>query len=365
MALFFKSPKPKHKFSVAREKKALTEHFKARKVPRSRPKRLLVASWNVANLGVQGRTAAARKLIAHILKRFDLIAMQEVKDNFQSFLDVVKRMGPAFDYVMTDTAGNEERLAFVYRKKKVKLRYLFGELALRAREFPRRNVTVRWQDKNKKPRVQKFKNFRFQPFDRNPFIGSFAASKVDFLLVNVHLYFGKFQNSKTEKDRERYARRVLEIYALSRWADRRFERETTYDKDIVLLGDMNVPKRDKKDSAYKALTAFQWNPINYLEKKEGPVLGTEKDAKLISQVGGSNLGNDKTYDQMVFAPGAGGLTPRIQAFGIFDFDNAIFQPLWKELRQKLSHGRAAGKFRAHVKHHLSDHRPLWLQLATH
>ncbi len=35
-------------------------------------------------------------LISHILKRFDLIAVQEVNDNFKTFAQVVKKMGPGW-----------------------------------------------------------------------------------------------------------------------------------------------------------------------------------------------------------------------------------------------------------------------------
>lgn len=161
----------------------------------------------------------------------------------------------------------------------------------------------------------------------------------------LHLYFGKFQNSKAKKEREKYARRVLEIFTLSKWANSRLGKPTQYDKDIVLLGDMNVPAMEPNESTYKALVKFGWKPI---------VHGT--------RTGGSNLGNDKTYDQMVFAPGSIG--NRVTASDVFDFDNAIFRPLWDQLDSTLSPRKAVGLFNRHVKHHISDHRPVWVQLKT-
>lgn len=112
-------------------------------MPKSRPGILLLASWNIANLGLQGRTADARKLIAHILRRFDLIAIQEVKDDFQDFTDVLSHMGGSFDSIMTETAGNMGRLAFVYRKRKVSPANLFGEMALRDTEYPKLTAKVK------------------------------------------------------------------------------------------------------------------------------------------------------------------------------------------------------------------------------
>ena len=343
MAIPFKSPTPKHRFTVSRELAALNRLFTKRGVPRSRNGHLLLGSWNIANLGGQGRAEGALRLIVHILKRFDLVAVQEVNDNFKTFSKIVEDMGASFDFIMTDTAGNEERLAFVYRKNKVTPTNLFGELALRPREYPRKTVKVRWRDANKQDQVDVFKNHRFVPFDRNPYIGSFRSGSIDFVLANVHLYFGKFQNSKKRKEREKYARRVLEIFALSKWANSRFNKPTTYDKDIVLIGDMNVPAMDPKESTYKALVKFGWKPVGY-----------------VSKTGGSNLGNDKTYDQMAFAPGSIG--SRITKHGVFDFDKAVFKPLWNRISHELSKNRAIGLFNRHVKHHISDHRPLWVEI---
>jgi endonuclease/exonuclease/phosphatase family metal-dependent hydrolase len=346
MAIPFKSPTPKHRFTVTTEKAAISRLFTTRGVPVSQTQRLLLASWNIANLGVQKRKKKALELISHILKRFDLIAVQEVNDSFETFKGVVQDMGNNFDYIMTDTAGNNERLAFVYRKRKVVPTNLFGELALRPREYPKHTVKVKWRDSNGNDKIDVFRNHRFVPFDRNPFIGSFRCRSFEFVLVNVHLYFGKFQDSKTKELRKKYARRVLEIYALSKWANSRFKKRSVYDKDIILLGDMNVPTMQPNESTYKALVKFGWEPVDF-----------------VTRTAGSNLGNDKTYDQMVFAPDRIG--NKVRAHGVFDFDNAVFKPLWERLERTLSRRRAIGLFNRHVKHHLSDHRPLWVELDVH
>jgi len=344
MPLVFKSPEPKFRFKVSPEKTAITRHFRKRKVPTSDKNSVLLATWNIANFGVQGRTKGALKLIAHILKRFDLIAVQEVNDQFDEFEQVVELMGPSFDYVMSDTAGNQERLAYIYRFKKVAPTHLNGELAIRPREYPKRTVRVPFKDKNKKQRVQVFKNFKYEPFNRNPYMCSFMTGDFEFTLVNVHLYFGKDGNSKLEKDRKKFARRVLEIFALSRWADKRVNLASTYSHNIILLGDMNVPAMDKKDSTFKALVKFGWQPVEYT-----------------TRTGGSNLGNNKTYDQMVFTPGD--LSDRLLDFGVFDFDKTVFKGLWKKiLKEKKTEKRSIGLFNRHLKHHLSDHRPFWIKL---
>jgi len=252
-------------------------------------------------------------------------------------------LGNTYDYIVNDTAGNSERLAYIYKKRKVRLKNLFGEIALRKRVFPKNTVTVEYREKkvNKK---QVFKNFPFQPFDRNPFIASFSSGTIDFVLANVHLYFGSFGNSTKEKDRRKYARRVLEIYALSNWAKGKFNEESnSYDKDVILLGDMNIPMMSRTNSAYRALVRFGMIPINYQTK-----------------TGFTNIRNDKTYDQVAFSPNSD-LNNRIIDANVFDFDKGMFHNLWSKLIAK--HGtksKTVPKFNKYIKHHISDHRPIWV-----
>ena len=357
MALPFSEPEPPLGYRSRAQIRAIEAHFAKRQVPESQPNRLLLASWNIANLGAQKRPRRAHTVIAHILDRFDLIAVQEVNDNYRDFVDIVERLGGEFDFVLSDTAGNDERLAFVYRKNKVELRNLFGEVALRPREYPRRNVRVHYRQ-NRRDRVSTLRNFRFVPFDRNPFIGSFQSGAVDFVLANVHLYFGSFQHSaRTEKLRKKYARRVLEIHALAKWARTRSEGGNALDRDIVLLGDMNIPNMDKNEATITALQEFGWRSVDIVDEDH---IGTRPQD--LSHIGGTNLGNDKTYDQIAFAPES--LGGRVTGHGVFDFDNAVFSSKWREISSQLTHGRAVSLFNRYVKFHISDHRPIWVELKT-
>lgn len=354
MAIPFPKPKPALPITASSEIKALNKHFTLRGVPNPTDQRLLLASWNIANLGAQSRTAGARKVIAHILKRFDLVAVQEVNDDYRQFTEIVEQMGPAYDFVMSDTAGNDERLTFVYNTNKVVLGNLFGEIALRPREYPRRNVKVHYR-KSRQDKVQTFKKMRFEPFDRNPFIGNFSCGKVDLVLANVHLYFGAFQKSSNEKNRRKYARRVLEIFALAKWAKDRSSGGNAWDKDIVLLGDMNVPNMNDNEATINALEQFSWRAINLYESGRATT-------DSLTRIGGSNLGNDKTYDQIAFAPTA--LRNRVTSHGVFDFDAAVFSGKWKSLAKANTHASAVKKFNRYLRHYLSDHRPVWVQIKT-
>ena len=81
-------PKPAFDFNykVATEIERLRQYRDnepGRKIPKKHPSRLLLASWNIANLGVQERRDKDHTLIAEIISWFDLIALQEVNENLQ------------------------------------------------------------------------------------------------------------------------------------------------------------------------------------------------------------------------------------------------------------------------------------------
>ena len=291
-----------------------------------------------------------------MLSRFDLIAVQEVNDNFTTFEKIVRDMDGDFDFIMSDKAGNAERLAFIYRKDKVVLDKLWGEVALNKNEYPKRTVTAHYRE-NRQQKSQKFTKFPFTPFDRNPYIGSFRCGNLGFVLANVHLYFGAFQNSRSEKNRRKYARRVLEIFALAKWAKRVSSGKNAWDRDIILLGDMNIPNMEKNEATIKALKSFGWSSLDYVSNQ---TIGNQPTQ--LSHVGGTNLGNDKTYDQIAFAPSS--LSGKISSSGVFDFDNAVFRSKWDDLSDELSPRKATSMFARYVKFHISDHRPLWVELRT-
>jgi len=340
----FSRPRPDLDYNLADEKAALDSWFLKRKVPRTRSGRLLLACWNIANLGEQKRDPKDLELIAHLMSRFDLIAVQEVKSNLAHFQQIVGHMGQSYDWIVNDVAGNNERLAFVFKKRKVKPGRLFAEVAIPAKNFPSHTVVVPYKFK-KQRLVEVYYNLQFTPFDRNPFIGTFESGALDFTLVNVHLYFGSFKESKKVAERAKYARRVLEVYMLGKWAGARARGTTTYDRDIILLGDMNVPEMSDDDPAYQALLKSGLKPLD-----------------VHSKAGGSNLDGSKTYDQLAITPGA--VKTRTLGYDVFDFDNAVFKAKWDELEQKHGTKGANPKFNKYVKFHISDHRPLWMQLIT-
>ena len=149
---------------------------------------------------------------------------------------------------------------------------------------------------------------------------------------------------------------MLEIFALARWAKNRSSGGNAWDKDIVLLGDMNVPNMSDNEATINALEQFSWRAIDLYEETG------LADTNRLTRIGGSNLGNDKTYDQIAFAPTA--LRDRVMSHGVFDFDAAVFSGKWKSLSTGNSHAKTVKKFNPYLRHYLSDHRPVWVEIKT-
>ncbi|NQV31633.1 MAG: endonuclease/exonuclease/phosphatase family protein [Phycisphaeraceae bacterium] len=338
----FGKPSPPLNYSLAFEKRAISRWLSSRNVPEKEEGKLLLASWNVANLGEQKRDSKDLKLIAHLMSRFELIAVQEVKDNLDHFSKVVEFMDGDYDWIVNDTGGNNERLGYVYDTRKVSLGKLFAEIAIPERQFIKHDVVGSYE-KGGQTRVEVYFQHEFTPFDRNPFVGTFSAGKISFTLVNVHLYFGGFKNAAKIEERAKYARRVLEILMLSKWANKRRKGKNTYDRDIILLGDMNVPKMDSTEAAFRALQKSGLQPQDYFTK-----------------TGGSNLSGAKAYDQMAITEGT--IKNRLGKYDVFDFDAAVFAGKWEDLVEAHGEKKALSKFNSYVKFHVSDHRPLWMQL---
>ena len=75
-------PKPKFVFNFDLQDQLdfLNAHKAKRRIPEKSDSELLIASWNIANLGLQKRWEQHYLLIAQIVEWFDIIAIQEVNN---------------------------------------------------------------------------------------------------------------------------------------------------------------------------------------------------------------------------------------------------------------------------------------------
>jgi endonuclease/exonuclease/phosphatase family metal-dependent hydrolase len=322
-------PKPTFEFAYVTgdEIAALREYRdnkEGRSIPEKRNNRVLVATWNIANLGVQERRDCDYQILAEIVSWFDIVALQEVHDDLRGLRGIQKHLPSRYHVIFSDKAGNNERMAFLFDSEKPVVLEKVGEVAVP----PKDHKYIRL------PGIDRM----FSGFDRNPYLVSFKVGDFKFVLVNAHFYFGE----DTEDDRNR---RSLEAYATARWSDLRRKSKHAYVDKILVLGDFNLPKVEPGDHIYTAL------------RRRG-LRRPEHSARI-----GSNIANDKDYDQIMFFPG------QIKAYytgntGIFDFDGALFKTLWEELVHRHGQKIASIRFRTYLRYYISDHRPLWAEFQT-
>lgn len=267
-----------------------------------------IATWNIREFGKKRRRRASIHYIAEILNEFDLIAITELRDNLSDFAAVLNILGPYWrfiysDYIL-DRGGNRERMAYLYDKRAVSFTGLSSEL-----DAPRK------KDKETGEYRSEFSWWR------RPFIASFSAGSFDFVLITVHIRWG---SDKKE--------RIKPLKLLAETLERRRKQKHSIDKDIILLGDFNIPKVN--DKLYEAITSKGL-----------------KVPKAIRGIGhGSNLKKDKRYDQILH------YTEHTKCFtdnaGVLDFYTGGISKLFPG--EKLSKREFTSE--------LSDHLPLWIQL---
>ncbi|HLM26114.1 MAG TPA: endonuclease/exonuclease/phosphatase family protein [Thermoleophilaceae bacterium] len=296
-----------------RELRALREHREVRGVPVKQDDRLLLATWNVANFEVQEREEAHLDLIAEIVGWFDLVALQEIRDDVTGLRALKARLPRPWQILFSEAAGNDERQAFVYDSRKVAVGEKVGKLTVPP------------------PSLKHAGGEGFRGFDRNPYLAGFHAGDLTFLLANVHSIWGG-------TGAEDLRRRTAETRAVAWWCDKRARDPNAYSTDIFALGDFNLPKAAAGDPVFDELT------------RRGLRLPEHQTV-----IGTTIAREEKHYDQVAYLPrhSQADLTGE---GGVFDYDAVLFRDLWED-RGDVDYDRYA-------KWAISDHRPLWVELRT-
>ena len=313
----FGKPKFEFAYDVDSEVRRLRLHKVLRKIPERSAATLLAATWNIANLGAQARRDQDFALIGEILGWFDLVAVQECRDNFRDLLGILQKLPPSYRFLMSDAAGNSERMLFLYDSLKLGLLEEVGEITIPPSYY--KSIRLPGNDQ------------KFSGFDRPPYLASFAAGQTSITFVNAHLYYGK-----STDDPLSIGRRSLETFAMAYWARERTRPSNAFTRELAVMGDMNMPKSDETDPIFKTLTK----------------LGLEIPEHS-TQIA-SNIANDANYDQIAFLPGTTkDLFTGLK--GVYDYDTVIFPELWQA-------GKNVKNFNAYLRYYISDHRPMWVQL---
>ena len=318
-------PQFSYHFDLDEQIKLIKEHQEHRGIPKANENNLIVATWNLTNFGVQEREGEHLRIMAEILKPFDVVAVQEVADDVTHLYELLSHLGGNWKAVFTDIAGNHERLGFLYKKDRVQPTDLAAELAMRGYERNKITISVGNEEADTADEIV------FPGFNRNPYMLEFKADSFIFSLVNVHLYWTF------------YAIRRLEARALAKWAKSRIKKVGPPNNDIILIGDFNMPRAREGDEIYEEMVKYG---VNF------PKYGTD--------IVGSNLAGDADYDSVAFFPSRTGND--FIKMGVFDFDKKVFPDLWPPYTLESKERKPKEEdFFQYIRYYIADHRPLWAE----
>lgn len=279
-------------------------------------KTIKVATWNIRNFAGNRKTISIH-YIAEILSRFQIIAITELTENTKDLERVMKILGPYWKVIYSDVnmdqKGNGERIGYLYDGRIIEFTGLAAE-ADPIREYDKKQD--RWLPK--------------LTWWRSPYLVSFRAGRFDFILLSVHIRWGDEKNKSSSQIREE-RREALD--KLADWIEQRRNSLHVKDKDIIVLGDFNIPKTN--DVLYRAITKH----------------GLETHKNILGDHG-TSLKKDKRYDQIFYYKEN---AQKIDAGGAVDFYHNNFRALYPESRYPDMTKR---KFTFQI----SDHLPLWIQL---
>ncbi|MBL4807109.1 MAG: endonuclease/exonuclease/phosphatase family protein [Rhodobacteraceae bacterium] len=315
----------------------------ANEVPLKCTTNTLIATWNIREFDNKSygiRSDECLFYIAEIISHFDIIAVQEVREDLTALKRVMRILGRGnWQYIVSDVSegkpGNRERMAFIYDTRSVSFASEAGEVVMPAIEVKQGNKTLRYD-----PAKQLY---------RTPYMCSFQSRWSKLMLCTVHILYGK--------DKADNPNRVEEIKLIADLLAKRARSNST-PANLVLLGDFNIYK--PKDITMKALTDAGFFIDKSLQKL--PQTNTGKKARF--------------YDQIAFLPRNEKLEPTGKA-GVFDFYETVYtkadEALYVTEMGASYHTTSAGKPRANKSLYyntywrtfqMSDHLPMWVQIRT-
>ncbi|GJM32814.1 MAG: deoxyribonuclease [Saprospiraceae bacterium] len=283
---------------------------------------VLIATWNIRAFGDLTRKWASEEedsprrdkhslqIITRIIRRFDVIAIQEVKSNIRALRDMLKLLGENWSFILTDVtegnAGNGERMAFIFDTRRIKLSGLACELVV-----PKERLNAIGEEALR------------EQFARTPYAVSFRSESTTFILVTLHILYGK-----RAKDR------IPELKAIADWMADWASDVNAYDQNLIALGDFNVDERgDLLHNSFISSGLF-----------------IPKD---LAEVTRSIFDTEKFYDHIAWFIGRRGvpdLSMKYVKGGNFDFIPFVFK------NRQLS--------KIQTSWMVSDHYPLWAEFST-
>jgi endonuclease/exonuclease/phosphatase family metal-dependent hydrolase len=306
-------------------------------VPKKTDRNLLIATWNIREFGnltpkwnsTEGDTPKrdlhALACIKEIVKRFDVVAIQEAQKRLGALRELLVGLGRSWAVILTDPVeddkGDDERLAFLFDRSRLEVSGLACELV----------VPYSWS-KAKRPKTGIAAIALERQFARTPYAVSFRRGSAIFTLVTLHVYWG----SKSDQDIEE---RTKELSSIATWLQAWARDPDTWDQNLICLGDFNI---DRSGSAlWQAFTSTNLTTPVELQSPN-------------RQVGGRPL--EHFYDQISwFTEAKDGSKPLLSLrytdrAGLFDWSLTALAETGLTGQQK--------SFR------ISDHYPLWVEFVV-
>ena len=319
--------------------------------PKNASASLLLATWNLQ--AFDGGESNNRKdesfwYIAEIISHFDLIAIQEVGAHLGALNKLKKLLGDTWRYVVSDVSegkkGNDERLAFLYDRRKIRFSGVAGEIVI--------------------PPVEDSRGRLIRPASqlvRTPSIIGFESGWFRFMVSTVHILWGEGVAESPA--------RVAEIQALAEFLKHRSEDQHAWSQNQVMLGDFNIFNANPSNAAYAAIT------------RNGFVI-----PEALQGVPATNVGADpRFYDQIALKFRANNLAPTGRG-GVIDYFDVVYRnqdyedyvvammdgktendPDNRLVFKRNGNRRTALERQSYYRTHwrrrqMSDHLPMWLEL---
>jgi len=309
--------------AVSEDLKALGTALDQVVPPKELDRNLLVATWNLRAFGgltKKWQSAAddspKRDLhdvfcIASVGSRFDVVALQEVRGDLRALRYLLKALGPDWAFLLTDVTkgkeGNDERMAFVYDTRRVKLSGLAAELVV-------------WIESS--PKIKEGALGR--QFARTPYAVGFQSAGATFILVTLHVIYGKNPQE-----------RVGELKEIADWLADWTKEVNGFNQNLIALGDFNIDRA--KDPLYEAFVSTGLRPPPEIEGLRRTIF--------------DDPGKEHHFDQVAWFTGEDGSGPRLEPPLRYDRQagNFDFVPV---LLKSMS--------TVELSWRISDHYPLWV-----
>ena len=280
---------------------------------------LLLATWNIREFGGTksgGREEEPLFYIAEIMSRFDIIAVQEVRDDLDALDKLLQILGSWWKYIVSDvtlgTQGNNERHAYIYDTRKISFGGMAGELV---------------PEMKKEGGVLK-SDFAFS---RTPYIAGFKAGWFKFTLCTQHFYYG--EDKADDPQRLKEAQTVLKLLK------KRMQSKDAWSGNSILLGDFNV--FSLHDETFLAI-----------EKEQFHVPASLKGTY-------TNSNRDQPFYQIAFQSRDVEKQLGLARAGTFPFFDHVYRDAdWKTYLPN----KTFNEYKQWRTFKMSDHLPLWVEL---